>query len=257
MKIDSKPVAVNETLQWALNQADDDEMRLLLCLQFPYWLLLFLQDLSSLPNKMPLNSEGLQLYLLDSMYFFFHAIITAGFWVSCGNATRINMCVLNKKLDTFKNKTFLKRCLSDFEISVQESWHTVIFICAHRKSNYELKGNCEQLWLNKERISRQRCERESWGERTKGREGGTRGKYGSGLWKRSCRNTLSWCLDIKSQLPQGQVLAWHFWRTGGLALRWYLLLFIQSSPINADGVILTHQLQSRPSLFFPVKKLLS
>lgn len=60
---------------------------------------------------------------------------------------------------------------------------------------------------------------------------------------------LTWCLGIKHQLPQGQVLAWHFWRTGGLALRWYLLLFIQSSTINAGGV-LTPQLQSRPSLFF-------
>lgn len=36
MKIEPKPVAVSETLQQALNQADDEEMRLLLCLQFPY-----------------------------------------------------------------------------------------------------------------------------------------------------------------------------------------------------------------------------
>lgn len=48
---------------------------------------------------------------------------------------------------------------------------------------------------------------------------------------------LTWRLGIKHQLPQGQVLAWHFWRTGGLALRWYLLLFIQSSTINAGGVL--------------------
>lgn len=118
MKIDSKPVAVNATLQWPLNQVDDDKMRPLLCLQFPYQLFLFLQVLTSLPNKMLLNSEGLQLYLLDSMHFFFHAIMMAGFWALCGNATRISTCVLNKKLHTFKNKALLKRCLRDFEISV-------------------------------------------------------------------------------------------------------------------------------------------
>lgn len=115
LKIDSKPVAVSETLQWALNQADDEETRLLLHLQFPYWLF-FLQHLSSLPNKMPLNSEGLQLYF--NALFFSHATMMAGFRVLCGNTTRICICVLNKKLDTFKSKTFLKRYLRDVEISV-------------------------------------------------------------------------------------------------------------------------------------------
>lgn len=42
----------------------------------------------------------------------------AGFRVLCGNTTRVCMFVLNKKLDTFNSKTFLKRYLRDFEISV-------------------------------------------------------------------------------------------------------------------------------------------
>lgn len=33
-------------------------------------ILSFLKRSSSLPNKMPLNSEGLQVYLLDSILFF-------------------------------------------------------------------------------------------------------------------------------------------------------------------------------------------
>lgn len=40
------------------------------------------------------------------------------------------------------------------------------------------------------------------------------------------------------------------WFSGGI----YLLLFVQSSPINDDGVILTHQLQSRSSTLFSNQK---
>lgn len=58
--------------------------------------------------------------------------------------------------------------------------------------------------------------------------------------------------------PSRASVAMTFLEDRELALRWYLfLLFIQSSPIISDGVIMSQQLQSRPSLFFPVKKPLS
>lgn len=114
LKIDSKPVAVSEILQWALNQADDEETRLLLHSQFPYWLF-FLQHLSSLPNKVPLKSEGFQLYLLDLMHYFFPML---QWWLVSESSVATllgSACVLNKKLDTFNSKTFLKRYLRDFK----------------------------------------------------------------------------------------------------------------------------------------------
>lgn len=160
LKIDSKPVAASETLQWALNQADDEETRLLLHLQFPYWLF-FLQHLSSLPNKMPLNSEGLQLYLLDLMHYFFPRL---QWWLvsesSVATLLGSALCVLNKKLDTFKSKTCLKKV-------PQRLWNLSLKILTH--SNPPLCSQKVQLWtkgklwtiqwLNKERISRQRHER--------------------------------------------------------------------------------------------------